>query len=151
MVDDDVADGGGGRPLPLSDFGTYRSLTGVLYRTSAAVILGNSLEWLDFGIYGRIGDIRTAFRREHGDRVGDVRAGVRLPAGQRLRAGTAVRREKPEAVVHYSDAVHGNLDGANVADSGRVRRARRYRRFVLRSEPIGGGDSRRVSAVRSRI
>ena len=52
MVDDDVADGGGGRPLPLSDFGTYRSLTGVLYRTSAAVILGNSLEWLDFGIYG---------------------------------------------------------------------------------------------------
>ena len=51
MVDED-AGGGSYRPLPLSDFGTYKSLISVLYRTSTAVILGNSLEWLDFSIYG---------------------------------------------------------------------------------------------------
>eukprot|EP00536_Pseudo-nitzschia_multiseries_P005232 jgi/Psemu1/323806/estExt_fgenesh1_pg.C_950030 len=40
------------RPLPLSNFRAYRNLVVTLYRTSLAVILGNSLEWLDFSIYG---------------------------------------------------------------------------------------------------
>ena len=40
------------KPLPLSDFTKYRQLISLLYRTSLAVMLGNSLEWLDFSIYG---------------------------------------------------------------------------------------------------
>jgi len=40
------------KPLPLSNFRAYCNLVVRLYRTSLAVILGNSLEWLDFSIYG---------------------------------------------------------------------------------------------------
>ena len=40
------------KPLPFSDFTKYRQLISLLYRTSLAVMLGNSLEWLDFSIYG---------------------------------------------------------------------------------------------------
>jgi hypothetical protein len=40
------------KPLPLSDFTKYRQLISLLYKTSLAVMLGNSLEWLDFSIYG---------------------------------------------------------------------------------------------------
>ena len=40
------------KPLPLSNFRAYRNLVSTLYGTSLAMILGNSLEWLDFGIYG---------------------------------------------------------------------------------------------------
>ena len=40
------------KPLPLSNFNEYTSLVKLLYVTSPAMILGNSLEWLDFGIYG---------------------------------------------------------------------------------------------------
>ena len=48
--DDDDDDNS--KPLPLSDFTKYRQLISLLYRTSLAVMLGNSLEWLDFSIYG---------------------------------------------------------------------------------------------------
>jgi len=40
------------KPLPLSNFRAYRNLVTTLYGTSLAMILGNSLEWLDFSIYG---------------------------------------------------------------------------------------------------
>lgn len=40
------------QPLPLSDSRAYWDLVKTLYRTSLAMILGNSLEWLDFSIYG---------------------------------------------------------------------------------------------------
>lgn len=40
------------KPMPLSNFNEYTSLVKLLYVTSPAMILGNSLEWLDFGIYG---------------------------------------------------------------------------------------------------
>ena len=40
------------KALPLSNFKAYCNLVATLYRTSLAVILGNSLEWLDFSIYG---------------------------------------------------------------------------------------------------
>ena len=40
------------KPLPLSNFKTYCDLVATLYGSSLAVILGNSLEWLDFSIYG---------------------------------------------------------------------------------------------------
>ena len=39
-------------PLPLSNFKKYYELVVTLYSTSLAVIFGNSLEWLDFSIYG---------------------------------------------------------------------------------------------------
>jgi len=39
------------KPLPLSDFAKYQQLVSLLYKTSFAVMLGNSLEWLDFSIY----------------------------------------------------------------------------------------------------
>jgi len=38
--------------LPISNFKAYCNLVTTLYSTSLAVILGNSLEWLDFSIYG---------------------------------------------------------------------------------------------------
>lgn len=38
--------------LPISNFKAYCGLVTTLYSTSLAVILGNSLEWLDFSIYG---------------------------------------------------------------------------------------------------
>ena len=53
MVDDDVADGGGGRPLPLSDFGTYRSLTGVLSESEISEQLfggSTAIGWATFGL-----------------------------------------------------------------------------------------------------
>lgn len=40
------------KPLPLTDFRKYSELVSLLYRTSGALILGNSLEWLDFSLYG---------------------------------------------------------------------------------------------------
>ena len=40
------------KPLPLSNFKAYWNLVSALYSTSLAVMLGNSLEWLDFSIYG---------------------------------------------------------------------------------------------------
>lgn len=39
-------------PLPRSDAGKYWSLVLQLYSSSLVVMLGNMLEWLDFGIYG---------------------------------------------------------------------------------------------------
>lgn len=40
------------KALPLSNFKAYCDLVATLYSSSLAVILGNSLEWLDFSIYG---------------------------------------------------------------------------------------------------
>ena len=40
------------KSLPLSNFKAYCDLVTTLYGSSLAVILGNSLEWLDFSIYG---------------------------------------------------------------------------------------------------
>ena len=40
------------KPLPLSNFKAYCDLVATLYSSSLAVILGNSLEWLDFSMYG---------------------------------------------------------------------------------------------------
>ena len=51
-VDDTVLITHKNKPLPLSNFNEYTSLVKLLYVTSPAMILGNSLEWLDFGIYG---------------------------------------------------------------------------------------------------
>ena len=50
--DDNNDNNDNSKPLPLSDFTKYRQLISLLYRTSLAVMLGNSLEWLDFSIYG---------------------------------------------------------------------------------------------------
>jgi hypothetical protein len=50
--DDNKNNNDNSKPLPLSDFTKYRQLISLLYRTSLAVMLGNSLEWLDFSIYG---------------------------------------------------------------------------------------------------
>lgn len=40
------------KPLPLSNPREYWNLVLELYKSSGAIILGNSLEWLDFSIYG---------------------------------------------------------------------------------------------------
>ena len=40
------------KALPILNLKAYCNLVATLYRTSLAVILGNSLEWLDFSIYG---------------------------------------------------------------------------------------------------
>jgi len=53
-IDDDDDDNNNNetyQPLPLSDFAKYQQLVSLLYKTSFAVMLGNSLEWLDFSIY----------------------------------------------------------------------------------------------------
>lgn len=50
--DDDIGMPSGYRALPIANFRTYYDLVATIYSTSTALILGNSLEWLDFSIYG---------------------------------------------------------------------------------------------------
>eukprot|EP00535_Pseudo-nitzschia_heimii_P000442 CAMPEP_0197188934 /NCGR_PEP_ID=MMETSP1423-20130617/18817_1 /TAXON_ID=476441 /ORGANISM="Pseudo-nitzschia heimii, Strain UNC1101" /LENGTH=477 /DNA_ID=CAMNT_0042640923 /DNA_START=146 /DNA_END=1576 /DNA_ORIENTATION=- len=51
-VDDEIRMSSKYEPLPLSSFKTYYELVIAIYGTSLPVILGNSLEWIDFSIYG---------------------------------------------------------------------------------------------------
>ncbi len=50
--DDNVGLSENHKALPLSNLKAYCDLVATLYGSSLAVILGNSLEWLDFSIYG---------------------------------------------------------------------------------------------------